>query len=234
MKASSDTIETKALDHIALARSKTIYKPMKSGPNLAIIDPISDSTLNARLLNYVLQMKEGKNKERIKFDSKEEAFFNYYENKFLPNYKDAHADWIDEQKERVKAAKQIIARKTKKTTTDFTDKGTIGKETAEFTFLKPMSKIEYDNLVIAISNRLVEETEPIFPIEIDHETITLNDIAKWESKPESVVVTKSQFERGRELERKRQRGDAVKILVLGLVFSMVAIAASIGYRIFAK
>lgn len=242
MRASKDTLDSDSYEDISLARSKTIYKPKKGGgPNLAIVDPISDSTLNARYINYIQQMKEGKNKECLKFDSREEAYFHYYENTFLPTYKGATPEWITEEQQKVKAAKGILARRMqrerKTTVTDSTPEGNITqtdqKET-ETILLNPMTDAEYDDIVAAIERRLVEESAPIFPIAIDHDIVTLNDIAKWEHRPVPIVVTMSQYERGKLLERKKQHADAVKILILGIVATILMIGLSVAYKIFTK
>lgn len=229
-----DDLHTHSRDEIFDARNGSIYKPEKGGgPNIAIVDPISDWSMNGRITNYILQMKAGKNPDGIKFNSRNEAYLSYYDDYYLPKHKD-NLQWFDEQKLMVKSAKAITVMKSKKTTTEVTTAPT-GETTTtqvqEEIPHAPMSDSEYEDFILAINQRLLEETDEIYPITIDGEVITLRDVANWTGSPAPENTYKSKFNQGREFERSLGTKNAMAIMLYVVAIIALLLGGVIAYKL---
>ena len=231
--ATKDTVETKHQEEIFHAHERSIYAG-DGGTKLCVIIPISDFAQNARLVNYVLKLKDGKNKagkngETVRFSSLNEARLYFYENIFLPKDQENGPDWNKQEMKKVKQAKGLIMG-IREITEDQIQTSPDGTTTQlrrkEEIPTGPMTASQFDDFMISIQERAIQYPVDIFAITIDGETLSFNALEKWMASPSPENTLDEQFMRGYRKGQRDSSRQASDILKYAMAFMIIAVAAA--------
>ena len=242
-----DTFESPDKKYIFHAHNATSYKSTSGGPTIAIIDSVSEFAQNARVLDYILKLKEGTNviengvRLRRKFPTLDEAYLYYYENIYLPRLpkpKDAPDDWLDKEFAKVHAARGIIEAKSNPEYISMDNlphpdamQQTQQLQQEEEYGVGEMSDPDYEKFKLTIAGHLISDGNKIFPEYFDGEALTLNDVAKWMHSPAPENTLKGEYDRGYSdghADAKKEANDMFKyILMIAIIVMVGAIAYTI-------
>lgn len=227
MRSKKSSIETANHDRIYHAREKTTYHSNGMGPNIAIVDPLADTSVNLRQVHYALAMKDGKNPEGKHFESYDEACLYAYENYIL---KDSKFSAIrDEQMNMVKRARGSETFQAQVEDEDKMDLSNLphpealnqNAQQATVQKLKPMTPKEYDRFLMDVRGAISEWKTPLIPIVYDGEVMTLNGYSKWAGTPAPAITCKNEWQDGYDTRAQEEHNQPDKMIKFAIAFAII-------------
>lgn len=238
--AGGGVLHNRGYGKVYYSHANTIYKSVTGGPNLALVLPTSEFSINGDFVRYVTKLKDGSlakdpetNKPLI-FNSLEDANLYAYEKFYLPTIK-GNPDWISEQHKLVQRAKGItITEEQKDTETNVSETGQMQQlDRRQVRKLKPMGPAEKVQFMTQVKNSIASLPQSVFELEIDGETMDLNGIDRFTGTPAPAVQLHNMYEKGLQDGRREGTGQAVKILLYAFAFAGLFLGVALAVYVIA-